>query len=275
MIRRELIERLRCTACGGHELALGAARRPALRCGACEASFPIVDGIVDMVSPRGAARPGEYRTDTVPDVVGGLVDFAAPVMSLAVWHCSPLRYMDAANRALGRANPGLFLEAPIGTGMVLHSALAPYHDVQVIGVDSSWKMLRKAQRRFRDDARVHLVRARLDELPVRTGTVDSLQSLHGLHGVTDRERVLTEFMRVTTPSANISGTALIRGQELVADVVLDRYERWGLLPMLRTAEFLITQMRACGLQDVRFETHGAVLFFAAQSAPQVSGARAR
>ena len=63
--------------------------------------------------------------------------------------------------------------------------------------------------------------------------------------------------------AHISGTALVRGQELLADAVLDRYERWGMLPMLRTAEYLLAQMKACGLQDVRFETHGAVLFFSA------------
>lgn len=261
MIRRDLIERLQCTVCGGAELGLGAARRPTLQCGECEASFPIVDGIVDMVAPRSAGRPGEYRTDTVPDLLGGMVDLAAPVMSLAVWHCSPLRYVDVTHRAIGRANPGVFLDAPIGTGIVLERVLASYHDVMVIGVDSSWKMLRKAWRRFRNDPRVHLVRARLDDLPLRPGTVDSIQSLNGLHGVTDRERTLAEFRRVARPGAYLSGTALIRGQELVADVVLDRYERWGMLPMLRTAEFLVAQMRAAGMQDVHFETHGAVLFF--------------
>lgn len=263
MIGRNFIERLRCTACGAHDLGLGSARRPTLRCADCETSFPIVDGIVDMVSPRGAARPGEYRTDTVPDVVGGMVDVAAPLMSLAVWHCSPLRYVDTAHRAIGRANPGVFLDAPIGTGIVLDRVLSSYHDVTVIGVDSSWKMLRKASRRFRNDPRVHLVRARLDELPFRTSSVDSVQSLNGLHGVTDREQTLNEFIRVARKGAHVSGTALIRGQELVADVVLDRYERWGMLPMLRTAEFLVAQMKASGLKDVRFETHGAVLFYTA------------
>lgn len=265
MIGREIIERLKCTACGGTDLRISAGRRPALQCGACTVSFPVVDGIVDMVSPRATVRPGEYRTDTVPDLVGGLVDVAAPLMSLAVWHCSPLRYVDIANRAIGRANPGVFLEAPIGTGIVLERVLAEYHDVTVIGVDSSWKMLRKAARRFRDDPRVHLVRARLDDLPLKTDSVDSIQSLNGVHGVTDRERTLAEFRRVAKPGAYIGGTALIRGQEILADVVLDRYERWGLLPMLRTAEYLVAEMKASGLRDVHFETHGAVLFYSASN----------
>lgn len=262
MISRQLIDRLACTACGGVELSLGAGRRPELICAGCDYAFPIVDDIVDMTPPL-APKPGDYRTDTVPDVVGGMVDLAAPLMSLTVWHCSPLRYVDAEHRAIGRANPGVFLEAPIGTGIVLDRVLSNYHDVCVIGVDSSWKMLRKAKKRFAGDPRVHLVRARLDALPLRDDCVDSMHSLNGLNGVTEREQTLAEFRRVVRDGGFVSGTALIRGQELIADAVLDRYERWGVLPMLRTPEFLVAQMKACGLDNVRFETRGAVLFYSA------------
>lgn len=262
MISRQLIERLACTACGSAGLTLGSGRRPELLCPTCEHVFPIVDDIVDMTPPH-APKPGDYRTDTVPDVVGGMVDLAAPLMSAAVWHCSPIRYVDVEHRALGRANPGVFLEAPIGTGIVLDRVLSDYHDVCVIGVDSSWKMLRKAAKRFAGDSRVHLVRGRLDALPLRDDCIDSMHSLNGLNGVTEREQTLSEFRRVVRNDGFVSGTALIRGQELLADVVLDRYERWGVLPMLRTPEFLVAQMKACGLDNVRFETHGAVLFYSA------------
>jgi ubiquinone/menaquinone biosynthesis C-methylase UbiE len=188
------------------------------------------------------------------------------MMSLAVWHCSPLRYIDAEHRAVGRANPGVILEAPIGTGVVLDRVLAPYHDVTVIGVDLSWKMLRKARQRFADRAdTVHLVRARPDDLPLIDNSVDSIQSLNGLHAFNDRRGVLSEFRRVARPGGHISGSALIRGQELVADAVLDRYERWGILPMLRTGEFLVKEMRNAGFEGVHFETHGAVLFFQADN----------
>lgn len=265
MVRRELIERLRCTVCAGEQLALTAERRPTLRCAACDATFPVVDGIPDMVPRSDHARTGEYRTDTLQELIGGVYDVAAPAMSLAIWHCSPLRYVDVEHRSIGRANPGVYLKAPIGTGMVLSKVLADYHDTTVIGVDLSWKMLHRARRRFRNEDRVHLVRGRLDALPLRDDTIDSVQSFNGLHAVTDRHAALLELQRVARPGGYVAGTALIRGQELIADAVLDRYERWGILPMMRTAEFLVEEMKNSGLQSVRFETHGAVLFYNATS----------
>lgn len=265
MIRKELLDRLRCTVCREGALVIGAGRRPDLRCSACDASFPIVDGIPDLIPPDVTARPGDYRADTLHELIAGVYDVTAPVMSLAVWHCSPLRLVDVEHRAIGRANPGgVYLRAPMGTGVILEKVLAPYHDVTIIGVDSSWKMLRRARKRFGD--RVHLVRAVCDRLPLRDGVVDSIQSFNGLHAFTDRAAAIAEFERVSQPGAYLSGTALIRNQELLADVVLDRYERWGILPMLRTAEFLVGEMKQCGLENVRFETHGAVLFFSAGTA---------
>lgn len=201
------------------------------------------------------------------EVIAGVYDVAAPMMSLGLWHCSPIRYVDVEHRAIGRANPGgVYLEAPIGTGAVLDRVLSPYHDVCVIGVDSSWKMLCRAKKRLsRSSDRVHLVRGRLDDLPLRDGSVDSVHSPNGIHTITDRIAAFREFDRVARPEGFVSGTALIRGQELLADAVLDRYERWGVLPMTRTAEFLVREMGTSGLADVRFETHGAVLFFTAVS----------
>jgi ubiquinone/menaquinone biosynthesis C-methylase UbiE len=221
-----------------------------------------------MIAPDDAARPGAYRTESLGELIGGVYDVIAPMMSLAVWHCSPLRYVDVQHRAVGRANPGgILLEAPIGTGVVLDRVLAEYHDVTVIGVDSSWKMLRKARKRFADQRdRVHLVRARPDNLPLADDVVQSIQSLNGPHAFNDRAAVWSEFRRVATSGAYISGSALIRGQELIADAVLDRYERWGILPMLRTGEFLVKEMHGAGFDQVHFETHGAVLFYQADNA---------
>lgn len=260
----EILERLRCTTCLQGELVIGGGRRPSLRCAECDATYPVVDQIPDLIPPHLAARPGEYRADTLNELVAGVYDVAAPVLAAAIWRCSPLRWIDAEHRAIGRANPGgVYLRAPMGTGIVLDQVLNRYHDVTIIGVDSSWKMLRRARARFGD--RVHLVRALTNRLPIRDGIVDSVQSINGLHASTERAAALQELQRVAKPGAYVAGTALVRGQEFVADVLLDRYERWGVLPMLRTAEFLVEEMRANGLDSVRFETRGAVLFYSAHT----------
>ncbi len=264
-ISQRALEVLRCPDCAG-TLHIGAGRRPTLTCDECDHGFPVVDGIPDLVSTKRAPVPGTYRTETLSNVIAGFYDFAAPVMSATVWKCSPLRYVDAQHVALGRANPGVHVEAPIGTGIVLDKVLAPYHDLQVIGFDPSWKMLQKAARRLAHHGdRIQLVRADLSNLPIADGSAAAVQSLNGLHALVDRAPALNEFERVVRDGGYVGGTALIRGQELAADAVLDRYEKWGVFPMLRTAEFLVEEMRNSALDDVQFTTHGAVLFWQAQA----------
>jgi uncharacterized protein YbaR (Trm112 family) len=115
MITKEVLDILRCPACFHPELHLGSSRRPHLECGSCQTAYPIVDGIPDLVAPDTAPPPGTYRTETVTNVIAGVYDFVAPLMSMGIWRCSPLRYIDSENRALGRARGGIYLEAPVGT----------------------------------------------------------------------------------------------------------------------------------------------------------------
>lgn len=263
VISTQALEVLRCPDCFG-TLSIGGGRRPSLSCDDCFEEFAIVDGIPDLTSNKRTPVPGHYRTETLSNVIAGVYDVAAPLMSLSIWQCSPLRYVDAGNVALGRANPGIHVEAPVGTGLVLDSVLAPYHDVQVIGFDPSWKMLKRAKKRLeRHGEKVQLVRADLDNLPMADHSASAVQSLNGLHALVERTDALRSFARVTKPGGYVGGTCLIRGQEITADAVLDRYERWGVFPMLRTAEFLVEEMRNSPLKDVQFTTHGAVLFWQA------------
>ena len=217
-----------------------------------------------MTEPHPTHRPGGYRSETLSNWIAGFYDLSAPMMSAAIWHCSPLRYMDHTHRALGRARGGILLSLPIATGNVIDYALADYHDVTIIGIDPSRNMLKRAAKRFRDSPhRVALIRAQPDKLPIQDNSIDAIQSLNGLHTFDDRNRVVAEWLRVAKPGAYLSGATIVRGQELVADVVLDKYEQYGLFPMLRTAEFVVEEIHRQGFTDVTFETNGAVAFFAA------------
>ncbi len=265
MIQPEVLDILKCPSCGGLELTIGSGRRPDLICSDCDSHYPIVRGIPDLVAPESPPLPGSYRTETLSNVIAGIYNFVAPVMSLAIWRCSPLRYVDHENRALGRARGGIYLEAPIGTGLALAPVVADHHDALILGVDKSWKMLFKAQKRLsKVSLPFQLVRADYSNLPFRDGVVRSLQSLNGLHGFTDRVSALAEFHRCLEDQGFFSGSALVRAQTDVADVVLERYERYGIYPMLRSTEFLLQEVRAAGFDDVSFSTHGAVMFFSGE-----------
>jgi ubiquinone/menaquinone biosynthesis C-methylase UbiE len=255
---------LECPSCNDPNLKVGSARRPALVCSGCDQYFPVVDGIIDMTPSDRNPAPGNYRTETLFNLIAGVYDLVAPMMSLGVWRCSPLRYVDMSNQAVGRGNHGVLVAAPIGTGAQLDRVLAPYHDLTVIGVDQSWKMLRKAAKRFEDTGqKVQLIRADFQHLPFRDGVVDSLISFNGLHTFEDRTRTLQEFGRCLRDDGFMTGSALVRGQEGVADTLLDRYERYGVYPLLRTAEFLTRELREGPFRDVHFATYGAVMFYSA------------
>lgn len=265
MIHRDVLDRLRCPSCSGPQLTLGSGRRPDLVCPDCQTRYPIVNGIPDLVVPEKSNQPGSYRTETLSNVIAGVYDFVVPFMSMAVWRCSPLRYVDHENRALGRAQGGVYLEAPIGTGIALAPVVAPHHDALIIGVDKSWKMLFKAKKRLEGiPAPFQLIRADCANLPLKSQSVRSLQSLNGLHGFTDRVSVLSEYHRCLEKDGTFSGSCLVRAQTDVADALLERYERYGIYPMLRSPEFLLQEVRSAFFDEVRFETHGAVMFFHGQ-----------
>lgn len=278
MISARTLALMRCPHCHHAELRLGSQRLPALWCTGCEARYPIVDGIPDMIPPSEAPEPGTYRTETLANLLAGISDAGAPLLSATLWQCSPLRWVDSENRALGRANGGVYLRAPMGTGMLLEHALADYHDLQIVGIDRSWNMLRKAQRRLAASGRrVQLMRAEWTHLPLRDGVVDSIQSLNGLQIFGRRVDSLRELRRCLRAGGHISGSALIRGQKALTDAVLERLERYGVYPMLRTPEFLLQDLHAAALQGVHYETRGAVMFFGGsiekQEAPVTDRAR--
>lgn len=267
-IAPDLLQLLCCPDCQG-PMELGAQRLPTLECGRCSTSFAVMEGILDLTPKTKQPTPGIYRTKTLANIIAGVYDVAAPLASLTTWGCSPLRYIDATNTAVGRANGGVLVEAPIGTGLVLERSLAPYHNLTILGFDSSWQMLRQAQRRFAKfpNIRVLLVHCDLQAIPLRDRSADAVQSLNGLHSTVERIKMLNSFGRIAKPGAHISGTALIRGEEFAADFALNQLEKWGIVPFLRTSEFLVQEIGNTSLRQVHFTTFGAVLFWNAISSP--------
>lgn len=270
MIPRKVLDIMECPSCGHPDLGIGTRRQPDLVCEGCGERYPFVGGVPDMVPRKKIQQYQYYRTDTLLNLIAPFYDVAAPLMSLAVWQCSPLRYVDMAHKAVGRSAGGAYLECPIGTGLVLGHIQAEHIEGPLIGVDSSWKMLRRAQARFEENGmaeRVTLLRADPERLPFRGGAFRSLQSVNGLHAFHDRMKVLTEFDRVMEAGGLVSGSVLVRGQNALADAIMNTYERYGVFPMLRSREFIISELRRIlKYEVVRHETYGSVLFFSAQKA---------
>jgi ubiquinone/menaquinone biosynthesis C-methylase UbiE/uncharacterized protein YbaR (Trm112 family) len=264
MISREVLDILTCPHCDGADLRLGGGRLGSLDCPDCGVKYPIDRGIVDLTEQSGSGPIRHYRTESLYDGIAGWFDVVFPTMSALIWNCSPFRYVDWGHRAVGRAQGGRLLVNPLGTGLLLRHVHSVHVDFPIVGVDISWKMLRRAQSRFARHGveNVTLVRAEPSRLPFAARAFRAVMSLNGINGFYDRDKALAELGRVTEEDGFITGTSLCRGLERRADRVLDRYERWGIYPILRSRDYLIRELEeVLGVTDVAYETHGAVVFF--------------
>lgn len=264
MISSDVLELLWCAACADGALEVAAGMPSELVCEACGERYPVVDGIPDLVPRSASEKYRYYRTDTLRNLIAPLFDIGAPLMSMLLWQCPPLRYVDAHHRAVGRSAGGVYVECPVGTGLLLGHVRAEHLDGPFLCIDSSWSMLRRAQVRFAKEGmqdRVTLLRADPEHLPLRAGVVRSLQSVNGLHGFHDRTGVLGEFDRVLEPGGHVAGSTLVRGGGPLADVILHWYEQYGVTAPLRSREYVIQELDEVLNYVFRHETYGSALFF--------------
>jgi ubiquinone/menaquinone biosynthesis C-methylase UbiE len=121
---------------------------------------------------------------------------------------------------------GRVLEIGVGTGL---SLLHYPPDVEVVGVEPSEPMRRRAQRRAADVGRdVSLVEAPAEELPFADDSFDTVVSLAVLCSVRDPARVLAEVRRVLRPGGRFIFLEHVRSDDPQLARKQDRWERpWG------------------------------------------------
>lgn len=272
MLRKEILEVIICPTCRADAIGIGGGRYPELECGECGTTYPFVKGILDLVPRQNGDRIHPYRPGALYDAIARWYDLAAPAMSLAVWNCPPLRYVDWAYRAVGRAKGKRLLINPVSTGLLLRHVYSIHTDFPMVGVDISWRMLRRAQRRFERNGieNVTLIRAQPENLPFAEGAFGAVMSMNGLNGFHNRERALAEMARTLETGATFAGSSICRGLQRTADFMLNYYERWGIYPILRSRDYLVAELaESFGDPAIRYETHGAVVFFLAKRAAEL------
>jgi ubiquinone/menaquinone biosynthesis C-methylase UbiE len=121
---------------------------------------------------------------------------------------------------------GRVLEIGVGTGL----SFAHYPpDVELVGVDPSEPMLRRARRRAAELRReVTLVEAPAEALPFEDESFDTVVSLAVLCTVDDPSRVLQEIRRVLRPGGRFVFLEHVRSSDPKLAQWQDRLERpWG------------------------------------------------
>jgi ubiquinone/menaquinone biosynthesis C-methylase UbiE len=121
---------------------------------------------------------------------------------------------------------GRVLEIGVGTGL----SFAHYPQVEeLVGVEPSEPMLRRARRRAEDLGRaVTIVQAPAERLPFDAQTFDTAVSLAVLCTVADPARALAELRRVLRPDGRLLFLEHVRSPDPRTARRQDRYERpWG------------------------------------------------
>jgi ubiquinone/menaquinone biosynthesis C-methylase UbiE len=121
---------------------------------------------------------------------------------------------------------GRVLEIGIGTGLSL-----PHYPagVEVVGVEPSEPMLRRARRRAEEIGRdVELLRAPAETLPFADASFDTVVTLAVLCSVDDQAHALAEFRRVLRPGGRFIFLEHVRSDDPAVAQKQDRWERpWG------------------------------------------------
>lgn len=204
-----------CPTCKGKlEPAEGA-----LRCGACEVTYPLLDGIPDFLLEDSERALGPLNRAILETVVRLYETplWYAPILRLGGGKGAP-SYGEVIRQMVGLmdVHQGMLLDVACGPGTWGRRLASPA--MQVYGIDINWAMLRQGARvanRRQIDA-IHFAHARVEALPFSAGQFDAAYCGGALHGFPDTVGSLREIARTLKPGAPLVVlTFLDRDQPLV------------------------------------------------------------
>lgn len=246
---------LRCPSCEGR-------LRPTeeeLLCSTCAESVPILDGV-----PRFAVPTYHTSTSRFFDALSSIYETPLwfPVMYRLIG--GPFAPLDDRERvtALLELSDGTILDVACGTGRF--TRYLTDRATFVWGIDVSDAMLETARRYATRKQRENVAYARMDanDLRFQDDHFDGLTCCWALHLFPDSRGALAEFHRVIEPGGRFAGTTLTNDYVLAAPGMQAGLQRTVGARVFEERE-LRDLLAATGFERMRFERHGASLFFAA------------
>ncbi len=109
--------------------------------------------------------------------------------------------------ALEKVEPyGLVLDVGCGSGLLFKHLSSP--TPEIVGADSSRKLLSEVRKKYRAWKNIHLLRADVDNLPLKDDQFDFIFAFTVLQNMPEPIATLKELRRVVKPGANVVVTGL-------------------------------------------------------------------
>lgn len=213
-----------------------------IRCRECQASYPVGEGVADLVGDRAAAGALQRGLEQ-PLVARTYERYVRPALQLAI---SRQRFDRDSEFAIYRSMLGLpngpILDLACGTGLFARRLARDAEMPPVVGMDVSKPMIEEGVAQAREaGVAVDFVRAEAPELPFQEGTLGAVLQTGALHLMSDARKLFMEVARVLKPGGRyVASTYLPPG--FPASVL---HRRAGLFP--RGEDELRESIAAAGL----------------------------
>lgn len=190
-----------------------------VRCPACSARYPIVDGVLDLLGPLGLPTSLAQAVNVFPPAAWAYERTWRP-RALSTLTGEPFGYERELPLITGLAAPergGLIVDVACSNGLYARALErarrnAPGH---VIAIDLAIPMLRQARSYARaEQLRISFVRARAQALPFATGAATALAMGGSLNEIGDSAGALRELRRVLAPSGRVVMMHLVRDESV-------------------------------------------------------------
>ena len=195
-----------------------------------------------------------------------------PVPGRVLWRVgigSDLDLLYEASGELSRLPAGArVLDVPCGGGVALRG-VRPGQGLDYVACDISALMLERtrefAGKRGVGD-QVSYQQGDVGALPFEDGEFDLVASFTGLHCFPDPHQAVRELGRVLGPGGVLTGSALLRGRGVRADLVRAAGTVGGVLGPMCTADDIRTWTAEAGLSDLDLRLSGGLGYFRAVKA---------
>ena len=170
-----------------------------MNCGLCEKAYPVSDGIVRFITASDlVGQDATYKK--MYDLWGRFYDVSARLWASV--HGGEARFRGDIVSSLEVSRGDRVLETSIGTGGNLPYIGSFSCDLDIYGLDISAGMLDKCRKNIKKwGIQARLCQANADALPFEDGCFDCVYHLGGINGFSNRERAISEMVRVAKPGA--------------------------------------------------------------------------
>lgn len=174
--------------------------------------------------------------------------------------------------------PGYFLDIPVGTGVFTAGEYSLLPNLEFIAVDYNRYMLGSALEKVQaqDYGNVMLVRADAARLPFVDGMFSGVLTMNGIGSFDDSPGALDELARVLKPGGKIAGSAYVRGERFLTDIICGGIGRWlGFFSApFYTEEEFVSELRTRGINNIVTRKVKSILFFSGRKCDEEPAAPA-